>query len=141
MVHFTKKFGNTKILPELNEINWGILEGQDPTPERYQHFLEVSAQWKNGIYDVCVDEGETPANMLKRQEIGLHKIMQDPYETVLICMHGRAIRSFLCLLTGQPLSQMDEFPHENTGMYVLEHHQQHLFQITHFNLTQHLINP
>lgn len=138
MFHFIGKFGNQKILPELNEINWGILEGKDPTPERYQHFLNVSEQWKNGIYDVCVQEGETPANMLARQKIGLQKIMNDPYQTVLICMHGRAIRSFLCLLTGRPLKEMDEFPHQNTGMYVLEHTGNHLFEIKHFNQTEHL---
>jgi broad specificity phosphatase PhoE len=139
MTHFIEKFGNKKILPELNEIHWGILEGQDPTPERYQHFLDVSALWKNGNYEVCVDKGETPAHLLERQKIGLQKIMMDPFETVIVCMHGRAIRSFLCLLTGNPLSEMDSFPHENTGMYVLQHKQDYQFEIVQFNQTHHLI--
>lgn len=138
VVHFTKKYGTPIIVPEFNEINWGILEGQDPTPERYNHFLEISAKWKQGDYHAAVEGGESPINMYKRQQIGLQKIMNDPHETVLICMHGRAIRSFLCLLTDTPLMNMDQFPHENTGLYILEHTGNHLFKINTFNHTEHL---
>lgn len=138
VAHFTEKYGTPIIIPEFNEINWGILEGQDPTPERYNHFLEISAKWKQGDYLAAVEGGESPINMYKRQQIGLQKIMNDPHETVLICMHGRAMRSFLCLLTDNPLMNMDQFPHENTGLYVLEHTGNHLFQISIFNHTEHL---
>jgi len=64
--------------------------------------------------------------------------MQEPHETILICMHGRAIRSFLCLLTQRPLKEMDQFPHENTGLYILEHEMELKFNITTFNRTDHL---
>ena len=138
VAHFTEKYGTPIIIPEFNEINWGILEGQDPTPERYNHFLEISGKWKQGDYHAAVEGGESPIDMYKRQQIGLQKIMNDSHETVLICMHGRAMRSFLCLLTDTPLMNMDQFPHENTGLYVLEHTGNHLFQISIFNHTEHL---
>ena len=41
---------------------------------------------------------------------------------VLVCMHGRALRGFLCLLTNTPLHQMDNFEHNNVCLYVLEKH-------------------
>jgi hypothetical protein len=33
---------------------------------------------------------------------------------------------------------MDQFPHENTGLYILEHTGNQLFQISTFNHTEHL---
>lgn len=138
VAHFTKKFGSPIIVPELNEINWGILEGQEPNPERYQHFLDTAALWKSGNYNIAVEGGETPQEMWERQKRGLELIMSHPHETILICMHGRAIRSFLCLLTNQPLKDMDQFPHDNTGMYILEHDSNYKFNITTFNYTEHL---
>ena len=91
------------IIPEFNEINWGVLEGKEPTPERYNHFLGISARWKKGDYEASVDGGESAASMYERQKIGLAKILCTNYQKILICMHGRAIRSFLCLLTGEEL--------------------------------------
>lgn len=58
--------------------------------------------------------------------------------TILVCMHGRAIRSFLCLLLNQPLSKMEEFYHTNLCLYVLEHQGNGRFEITTENSTEHL---
>ena len=126
------------IIPELNEINWGVLEGKEPTPERYNHFLGISARWKKGDYEASVDGGESAASMYARQKIGLAKILSTDYQKILICMHGRAIRSFLCLLTGEELKNMDKFPHENLGLYILEQDTADKFNITRFNYTDHL---
>ena len=126
------------IIPELNEINWGVLEGKEPTPERYNHFLGISARWKKGEYEAAVDGGESAASMYGRQKIGLAKILSSDYQKILICMHGRAIRSFLCLLTGEELKNMDKFPHENLGLYILEQDTADKFNITRFNYTDHL---
>ena len=126
------------ILAELNEINWGTLEGKEPTPERYNHFLETAAKWKKGDYSAAVDGGESIENMTKRQQKALEKIMSDPHETILVCMHGRAIRTFLCLLTQEEFKNMDKFPHENLGLYILEHETNQQFKTITFNNTQHL---
>ena len=128
---------NQIIMPELNEINWGILEGQDPTPERYQHFLSISKRWKQGDLHAAVDGGESAHSMVERQKIGWKKIKASSFKNILICMHGRAIRSFLCVLTGKDPSQMDDFEHTNLGLYKLVEGKPH-YKIELFNFTDHL---
>ncbi len=110
-----------EVIPELNEINWGVIEGATPTPESSQLFLDMLEAWRSGYLDQCVEGGETPNELWVRQQTGLEKILNRTEERcILICMHGRAMRSFLCLLTGTPLQQMDEFGHSNVCLYILE---------------------
>ena len=135
---FIPQIGTPIILPGLNEISWGILEGKEPTSERHKQFLKITTQWRQGQYDAAIEGGESPQQMLERQKIALNTLMSDPHETVLVCMHGRALRSFLCLLTDTPLCDMDQFPHENTGLYILEHQMNTKFEVTTFNYTDHL---
>lgn len=128
---------NQIILPELNEINWGELEGKDPTPDRYEHFLSISERWKKGDLHAAVNGGESAHSMVERQKIGWEKIKTSNYQNILICMHGRAIRSFLCILTGKHPSQMDDFEHTNLGLYKLAESEPH-YEIELFNFTEHL---
>ena len=109
-----------EIIPELNEINWGIMEGVEPTPEIHNQFVSTLSRWTAGDLDFAVEGGETPNQLYARQQLGLEKIHQRADNPILICMHGRAMRSFLCLLTGTPLQQMDSFEHGNVCLYVLE---------------------
>ena len=41
-------------------------------------------------------------------------------KNILVCMHGRAIRILMCYLTNTPLSEMDQFGHKNTSLYLLQ---------------------
>ncbi len=127
-----------EIVPELNEINWGILEGKVPNEENTQAFLSILSKWKEGFLDVSIENGETPINMFARQQQGLTKIMESDFEKILICMHGRAMRSFLCLLTGKHLKDMDDFPHDNLCLYVLEEKENNQFEIIIHNQIDHL---
>lgn len=118
---FIRAGHKTEVLTELNEINWGVMEGAEPTPESQEKFLNTVALWGNGKLDIAVENGETPLEMFKRQQEGLKKILSKEFEdTILICMHGRAMRSFLCLLTGAELHRMDEFEHGNVCLYILD---------------------
>jgi probable phosphoglycerate mutase len=110
----------TEILPELNEINWGELEGKIPSEFSKQQFYQQVKRWREGHLNESVNGGETPLQMHERQKRGLQKIEANSASPILICMHGRAMRGFLCLLTGQPLSKMDNFPHDNLSLYILE---------------------
>jgi len=78
--------------------------------------------------------------MFDRQKKALEIILNSNDSTILICMHGRAIRSFLCLLTDTPLSQMDNFGHENLCLYILEQKidQPEIFDIKLSNCINHL---
>jgi len=134
---FVEKGLNQIIMPELNEINWGELEGKDPTPERYKHFLSISDRWKKGDLHAAVDGGESAHSMVERQKIGWGKIHASHFKNILICMHGRAIRSFLCVITGKHPSQMDDFKHTNLGLYKLIESEPH-YDIELFNFTEHL---
>ena len=125
------------ILPELNEIRWGIYEGQKPTPEWKKHYFEVINAWNAGQLHLRIPGGENPIELRKRQERALLFIRKTKSDRVLICMHGRALKSFLCLLTGLPAPEMDRFPHNNLGLYQLIENGNR-YQIVKQNCLEHL---
>ena len=102
---------------ELNEINWGILEGKEITESSMQYFRKLANDWKSGNYDVKIPSGESPKDVLKRQQRFLDKVKNRAENNILICMHGRALRIFICLLLQLPLSKMDDYKHDNLGLY------------------------
>jgi Fructose-2,6-bisphosphatase len=108
----------TEQLEGLDEIGWGVYEGKEQTPAIMEGFTDLIARWRNGELDVCVEGGETPNQLQDRQRIALRYIMSKPEEeNVLICMHGRAMRVFLCLLINRDAALMDDFAHTNTALY------------------------
>jgi len=127
-------------LSGLDELAWGIHEGQAATPETKAAFLDLMRNWLNGNLDEKFENGESPNEVKVRQLEALDVIMSHPEEkTVLICMHGRAMRLLLCLLTDKPLTEMDNFPHQNLVLYKVVFDGEH-FQIVDFNNAQHLKN-
>jgi len=127
-----------KIHLGLNEINWGILEGQESTPFQRKMFDEIMKQWRLGNLNTAVENGETPIQLLARQQQSLDDILQSESQRILISSHGRALRSFMCLLTGEPQQNMHLFPHTNLGLYVLEQVEERRFEIVLKNNTDHL---
>lgn len=109
-------------LPALNEIMWGKYEGKPTNPNWRAEYIEMIAQWEQGNLYHRVPGGENPIELQQRQKPALDYILNQTHEQqILICMHGRAMRSFLCLMMNKPLAQMDTFGHRNLGLYVLEH--------------------
>lgn len=107
-------------LPGLDEIGWGIYEGKAQDDAAKAEFQSVIARWEQGELDVCVQEGETPMEVQLRLQTAMEHILNDSEShTTLVCMHGRVLRMFLCILTGCPLSEMNKFPHNNTALYRL----------------------
>jgi probable phosphoglycerate mutase len=105
-------------LAGLDELAWGIYEGQPATPENKAAFLQLMRDWLDGKLDEKFEGGESPNEVKERQLEALDVIMAHPEEkNVLICMHGRALRLLMCILTEQPLTQMDAFPHQNLVLY------------------------
>jgi len=127
-------------VPEFDEINWGIMEGLEPTEEASRNFKDILKQWQSGNLDTAVKNGETPLQLFSRQQTGLQRLEQSwPGSPILICMHGRAMRSFLCLLTGHPLQNMDDFEHSNVCLYRLQKNEEELhYQVQLRNCTMHL---
>jgi broad specificity phosphatase PhoE len=127
-------------LPGLDELGWGIHEGQLPTPENKADFMRVMRDWMDGRLDSKFEGGESPNEVKARQQEAMKVIMGHPEEkTVLICMHGRALRLLLCLLTNKPLTQMDTFPHQNLVLYKVAYDGEK-YEIIDFNDAGHLKN-
>ncbi len=105
-------------LAGLDEIGWGIYEGKEQTPDIMEGFETLVAQWRNGELDVAVQGGETPNELADRQREAVDDILAvSDDKNILVCMHGRAMRVLLCVLTEQDISNMDDFPHTNTALY------------------------
>jgi broad specificity phosphatase PhoE len=121
-------------LEGLDELAWGIHEGQPSTPETTAQFLKLVRDWVDGKLDTKFEGGESPNEVEARQKIALDIIMSHPGEK---CMHGRAMRLLLCLLTGKPLSEMETFPHQNLVLYKVAY-DGNKFEIVDFNDSEHL---
>lgn len=136
---FLQKGFSSESLSELNEINWGLFEGLESTPERHGVYQRILKSWKNGDFTDVIENGESPLDMYSRQEKGLKLLMSKTNEEqILVCSHGRAMRSLLCLMTNTNLSKMDNFSHSNVCLYVLEHIGNMKFEIRVRNSIEHL---
>ena len=125
-------------LAGLDELAWGIHEGAPSTPETKAAFLHLMREWTAGNLDEKFENGESPNEVQARQQEALATIMSHPEEKkVLVCMHGRAMRLMLCLLTGKSLIHMDEFPHQNLVLYKVTYDGSR-FEIAEFNNAIHL---
>lgn len=125
-------------LEGLNEISWGNKEGKKLTPEDDEQHYRMMDGWKNGELHLKSPGGESPIDVAQRQIIALQKIFQNESEkNILICMHGRAMRILLCLLTDTNMRHMNQFEHDNLSLYVL-HYENHQFYIEVHNERSHL---
>lgn len=125
-------------LEGLDELAWGIWEGKPNDENAICAFKGLMEQWEAGDYDAHFEGGESPNDVVKREQQALDVIKAATNEKrVLVCMHGRAMRLFLCLLTNKPIAEMTAFPHQNTTLYKVELSGDK-FVITEFNNTDHL---
>jgi len=130
----------TEELPGLDEISWGIYEGKEQDETVMAGFDAIVSAWRNGELDTAVPGGESPNELVARQKEAVrHMLAQERESTVLVCMHGRALRIMLCHLTGTPVRLMDDFPHTNTALYVLEYENGTFSVADHYNV-KHLEN-
>ncbi len=125
-------------LSELNEIGWGVFEGKLQDGKQRQHFAELIFEWGKGNFGFSIEGGESILQLMERQKIATQKIFSNPDEkTILICMHGRAMKSLLCILLNKSLSQMEEFEHQNLCLYQLDYDGEN-FSLVKRNDTEHL---
>jgi broad specificity phosphatase PhoE len=125
-------------LEGLNEISWGKKEGQPITLEEDAYYNWMLAQWQEGNTSERIEGGESPEDVTKRQDGAINYIMSNTEEsTILICMHGRAMRILLCRLLNYPLRSMDMFEHQNLCLYQLDFTGS-LYSVKKYNDTTHL---
>ena len=123
----------------LNEISWGVNEGQKITPDEDAYYHWMLQQWESGNTSLRIQGGESPDEVALRQKPVIEKLYSEVGQNILICMHGRAIRILLCQLLHYPMKSMDMFEHGNVCLYVLEF-DGIAFNVTVYNDTSHLKN-
>ena len=127
-------------LAGLNEISWGTKEGHRVTPEEDEYYHFMLREWQKGRTDLRIEGGESPEDVVRRMKPAVDQILADELEkTILICMHGRAIRILLCHLLRYPLQSMDMFDHHNLCLYVLNYNGS-TFAVERYNDRKHLAN-
>ncbi len=135
---FTDSGIPSEALEGLDELCWGIWEGKPNTAPARAAFFNLAKLWEGGNYEAKTEGGESPNEVLNRQIIAINHIINAPNEhTILICMHGRAMRLLLCHLMKRPLSDMKDFPHNNTSLYILNYEDGN-YEIETFNSLKHL---
>lgn len=135
---FLEKGIPSESLPELNEISWGTYEGTPMTSEEGEYYQHMLSQWKDGNLDYAIAGGESPNQVAKRMRAGIEKILNGPGETVLVCMHGRAMRVFLSEILKTSLNNMDVYSHQNLCLYLLEEEEDGEFVASKSNCAIHL---
>jgi broad specificity phosphatase PhoE len=119
---FIKDGHKHEIHPELNEIHWGIKEMIKITEDENDYYVSIVNSWRNGKTDLAIEGGESPDEVAARLQKFLNLILtREDEKTILICMHGRAMRILLCVLMEMDLCRMDEFPHKNLGLYIINY--------------------
>jgi broad specificity phosphatase PhoE len=122
----------------LNEISWGTKEGHRVTAEEDEYYYYMLKQWQEGNTSVRIEGGESPEDVVNRMKPAMNYIMKQEHEkTILICMHGRAIRILMCYLLNYPLRCMDMFEHQNLCLYILNYSGS-MFSVERYNDTDHL---
>ncbi len=129
-------------LTGLNEISWGIMEGKVPGNLDNEYYRSLIEAWSSGNTALPTDGGESPEQVEARQRVAIDVILSHPDETtVLIAMHGRAMRILLCWVTNRALSHMDDFEHSNLCLYKLIYdYDKRTFEIELANNTAHLLS-
>lgn len=120
--HETAQYFIEKNIPweqhgEINEMNWGIHEGQPGNAAMKVHYREMLEEWSKGNYDARLEEGESAAELASRIQSFINHLKERTEKRLLICSHGRAIRCLVTLMKGNPLTEMENVKHGNTGLY------------------------
>ena len=131
---FTENGTEYEKLKEFNEISWGVNQGKSDDLEDYSKLIDT---WLAGDLDSKFEKGESPNEMSLRLVKGFNKILEDNHHTVLLCIHGRALRILLSKIIDNDLTKMDKYIHSNTGLYILEF-SNGKYEILESNLRDHL---
>lgn len=103
---------------DVNEISWGIHEGQLQSVEQNERYQQMISEWKSGNLDASIEEGESASQLLQRITRFVEWLKTRPESRILVATHGRAIRCLITCLKGLPATAMEDMEHSNTGLYV-----------------------
>ena len=93
----------------FDEISWGSQEGVEATTEAKTLYARTVQSWQEGKLHLNVGGGESPIQVMERQKVAMKEVLEFEGSTILVCMHGRALRVLLCWLLNHSLRYMDGF--------------------------------
>ncbi|MDO8368056.1 MAG: histidine phosphatase family protein [Saprospiraceae bacterium] len=123
---------------DINEISWGIHEGQYQSPEQDERYHRMIQAWKSGDLDASIEAGESAKQLLERIERFIAWVKTRSERRILVATHGRAIRCLITCLKGLPPTAMEEMAHSNTGLYVVHLQPDGIWEFELENDTSHL---
>ena len=88
-------------MDEFNEISWGVNQGKSDNLDEYENLIKT---WINGDLDNKFKSGESPNEMSKRLIKGFNHVISEGFSTVLLCIHGRALRILLSKIIDNDLT-------------------------------------
>lgn len=113
---------------EINEICWGMYEGQISILDMYLQYKEVMEVWVFGDFDVCLEEVESVWEMGDWLGQFVDMFSQCLEEWIFVCSYGWVMCVLMCILSGKFLWEMDSFKYYNIGLYkVVYELQQYIF--------------
>ena len=105
----------------LNELNWGIHEGAQPSEKQRSEFDLTLQQWSSGNLHAKVDEGESALEAWNRAEGFFTQLRKDYVNhNLLLCSHGRQLRVILSSIIDKDLTKMEKYSHHNTGLSIIK---------------------
>jgi len=119
VAHFISKNIPHEVRENIDEIDWGIFEGVEHDKSLQKEYYDIIESWAKGNLTIKIEGGESAQDLADRLIPFVEEIKQSEHQSVLVCTHGRTLRVLMCLLLEKPVSAMDEFDHQNTGLYVL----------------------
>jgi probable phosphoglycerate mutase len=128
-----------RYLADLEEMAWGVYEGERPSSERDAALDAIKADWRSGNFDRAVDGGESIRDVQRRAHRALDHILgRDAGRRVLVVTHGRYLRVLLSsVLDEYGLHRMNDVGHANTCVNRLVHRDGR-FRADLLNCTRHL---
>jgi len=103
-------------LRDLEEMSWGVFEGDLPSEERNDAMGTIKARWREGQYDRAIEGGESIRDVQDRAHRAIeHIVSREAGRTVLVVTHGRYLRVLLAsVLDAYDLGDMHRLDHSNT---------------------------
>ena len=129
----------TTYLPELEEMQWGVFEGEPPSEDRDAAMGAIKERWRAGEYDYAVEGGESIRDVEGRARRALDQIVsRERGGTVVVVTHGRYLRVLLgSALSAYSLDDMHALDHSNTCVNRVRYRQGE-FRADLLNCTAHL---
>lgn len=123
---------------DINEICWGVHEGQPYQKEMVAAYDQMIAAWAEGDFSAALPGGESAAALSQRVGNFIDSLRSLDADQVLVCTHGRTMRCLITMLRQQHLREMEQVKHTNTGLYLV-HKSGFDFEIVLENDTLHLV--